>query len=190
MGHIPEFVPRDRYPYQVLPDGVHPCDETELREVFVGGFEGSKSRGTICEGFARLRAEVSNLGVSAMQWVDGSFVEANPEPRDVDVVSFCDYDALNGLVAPAQQTIVQLLNGREATKLRFYTHTFLVPSCPPGHPYHAAFETQRAYWRKWFGQTREIPNPPGLDLPGYPKGFLQMSLGNAAPAVDIGRASP
>jgi hypothetical protein len=190
MGHLPGFVPQASYPYQVLPDGVHSCDETDLREVFVRGFEGSSSREVICEGFLKLRAEVSSLGISATQWVDGSFVESKLDPGDVDVVSFCDYDALNRLVAPAQQALVQLVNGREATKAVFQTHTFLVVSCSAGHHYHPVFEAARSYWRTWFGKTREIPNPPGPDLPGHPKGFLQMALGIAAPMVETGRSAP
>jgi hypothetical protein len=190
MGNIPDFVPRDQYPYRVLPDGVYPCDEAELRQVFVVGFEDSKSRGIICEGFLNLRDEVMKLGVSATQWVDGSFVETKLEPGDVDVVSFSDYDALNGLVASAQQAIVQLVNGGEVTRAAFRAHTFLVPSCLPGHPYHLVFEEYRSYWRNWFGKTREIPNPPGPDLPGHPKGFLQMTLGVAAPTVETGRSAP
>jgi hypothetical protein len=190
MGQIPGFVPQANYPYQVLPDGVYPCDELDLREVFVGGFEASRTREVICGGFLKLRAEITKLGISATQWVDGSFVESKLDPGDVDVVSFCDYDALNGLVVPAQQAIVQLANGGEATKASFQTHTFLVPSCSPSHAYHPVFEAYRSYWRTWFGKTREIPNPPGPDLPGHLKGFLQMTLGGAAPTIETGRSAP
>ena len=126
------------------------------------------------------------------QWVNGSFVEGKPDPGDVDVVSFCDYDFLNSLGYERQRLVVQLLNGREATKSRYQTHTFLIPSCPPGHPYRLVFEQARVYWRTWFGKTRDIPNPPGPDLPGRVKGFLQMTLGEAgqAPVISSERTAP
>jgi hypothetical protein len=54
-----------------------------------------------------------------------------------------------------------------------------------GHPFHPVFEQARQYWRNWFGKTREIPNPPGPHLPGRPKGFVQMALGDAAQAPVI-----
>ena len=188
MGQVPDFIARVNYSERVLPDGVYSCDETELRRVFVEGFEGSKTRDVICKGFLDLRGEVAKLGISATQWVDGSFVESKLDPADVDVVSFCDYDALNGLVASAQVTLVQLVNGGEGTKAVYQTHTFLVPACPQGHAYHPTYEAARSYWRKWFGTTRGIPNPPGPDLPGHSKGFLQMSLGEAAPTIETGRS--
>lgn len=187
MGQIPSFISYENYPYQVLPDGVYSCDEVELREVFVEGFSGSERRKTIYEGFLKLQAEIRKLGLSATQWVDGSFVESKLDPGDVDVISFCDHDTVNGLVGPAQAALVQLTNGREATKRAFQTHTFLVISCPPDHPYHPIFEASRSGWRKWFGKTREVPNPPGPNLPGYIKGFLEMTIGDAAPIVDTGR---
>lgn len=188
--HIPEFESKISYPFPVLPDGVYECDETMFQERFVGRFPASTTRQEICAGFLRLRAEVANNGLSATQWVDGSFVEGKPDPVDVDVVSFCDYDSLNQLVADTAQAAVQLLNGRESTKVNYHTHTFLVPSCPPGHAYHSVFEMWRRYWRNWLGRTREIPNPPGPNLPGYRKGFLEMTLGAAAPAIDSGRSVP
>lgn len=190
MGQIPGFVAQANYPYQVLPDGVYPCDEPDFRDIFVGGFEGSQSREAISEGFLKLRGEFTKLGISATQWVDGSFVETKLDPGDVDVVSYCDYDALNRLVAAVQDGVVQLVDGGEATKAAFQTHTFLVPSCSPGHPYHPIFEVYRSYWRQWFGKTRETPNPPGPDLPGHPKGFLQMTMGSSAPIVETGRSAP
>jgi hypothetical protein len=187
---IPEFEAKANYPYSVLPDGVYPCSEQTLRERFVNQFPDSSSRRTICDGFLRLRGEIESLGLSATQWVDGSFVESKPDPGDVDVVSFCDYDFLNRIVARIDPAFVQLLDGRESTKAVYQTHTFLVLSCQPGHPYHLVFEKTRRYWRKWLGKTRELPNLPGPDLPSHPKGFLQMTLGGAAPAIDTGRSAP
>jgi hypothetical protein len=182
---IPEFEAKDRYPFGVLPDGVHACDEGTFRSRFVDRFPESSTRGPICEGFFLLRREALGFGIVATQWVDGSFVEGKPDPGDVDVVTFCDYDFLNSLATPAEHFAVECLNGRGATKARYHTHTFLVPSCGADHPYHPVFEAARTYWRHWFGKTRDIPNPPGPDLLGYPKGLVEMKLGDPARAPVI-----
>ena len=189
-AQIPEFEAKVNYPYSVLPHGVYECDDQALRDRFVRRFPESLTRLDICDGFLRLRAEITLLGLAATQWVDGSFVESKPDPDDVDVVSFCDYDDLNRLVVSLGQAFVQLLGGQESTKATYRTHTFLVPSCPPGHPYHRVFEASRRYWRNWLGKTREIPDPPGPDLPGHPKGFLRMALGTNPPAIETGRNVP
>jgi hypothetical protein len=87
--------------------------------------------------------------------------------------------------AAAQQFLLECLNGMEAAKATHHTHTFFVPSCAAGHPYHAAFDAQRRYWRNWFGKTRDIPRPGGPSIPGRPKGFVRMALGDAHRAPDI-----
>lgn len=189
---IPDLLPQAGYPYPLLPDGVHPCDEEILRIQFVDRFQDSRTRRVIYDGFRLLRQEAVGRGIVATQWVDGSFVEGKPDPGDVDVVSFGDYAFLNGLDTEGQRFVVQSLNGGEATKARYRTHTFLVVSCPPGHPYRPVFDQARAYWRTWFGKTRDIPDPPGPGLTGLVKGFLQMTLGEAgqAPVIPSERNAP
>ncbi|HEY7429082.1 MAG TPA: hypothetical protein VH682_32945 [Gemmataceae bacterium] len=185
MASIPELQACPDYPFPLLPDGVHLCEEAAFRTHFVERFPESQTRQPICDGFFRLRAEVAGRGIIATQWVDGSFVEGKANPGDVDVVSFCDYDFLNNLDTQGQQIVVECLDGREATKATYQTHTFLVPSCPVGHSYHVVFEEARIYWRNWFGKTREVPDPPGPDRPGRLKGFVQMALGDASLAPVI-----
>ncbi|MGH7168824.1 MAG: DUF6932 family protein [Gemmataceae bacterium] len=192
MSPIPEFQAHIGYPFTLLPDGVYPCEETAFHAHFVNPFGKSQTHQAIRDGFFRLREEAVERGIVATQWVDGSFVEGKLNPGEVDVVSFCDYDFLNNLDTQGQQFVVEYLNGREATKATYRTHTFLVVSCSVGHPYHAVFETARLYWRNWFGKTRDVPNPPGPDLPGRPKGFVQMTLGeaNLTPIVAMERGVP
>jgi hypothetical protein len=192
MTPIPELETWPHYPFALLPDGVHLCDEAAFRAHFVEPFSESQTRGPICEGFFRLRAEATERGIAATQWVDGSFVEGKPDPGDVDVVSFCDYDFLNNLDTLRQQFVIECLNGGEATKMTYQTHTFLVASCPVGHPYYGVFESRRLYWRKWFGRTRDVPNPSGPNLPGRLKGFVQMQLGEGslAPIIATERGAP
>ena len=176
-----------------LPEGVYHTDIATMQVRFVTEFPDSQTRPAIYEAFNALRADGEKLGVVGTQWVNGSFVTSKENPGDIDVVTFCDHGHLNNLGTDAMEFVSQYLGGGEAAKTRYRTHAFLVPSCSAGHVYFSAFETARLYWRKWFGRTRDIPNPPGPDRPGQPKGFLEMPLGNAehAPLIshDI-RSSP
>lgn len=179
-GTIPEFDCHGN-----LPDGVYPCDELTLRARFVEPFPSSQTRQANYDGFMPLREDATRHGIVGTQWVDGSFVTSKPAPGDVDLVTFCDYDFLNRLSQPAQAFVRQCVAGRAATQARYRTHTFLVASCNACHPHYPVFESCRAYWRKWFGTTRGTPNPAGPDLPGRPKGFVQMALADPANAPII-----
>jgi hypothetical protein len=155
-----------------------------MTDRFVDRFPESMTRRGICDGFVRLRSELLGMGISATQWADGSFVETKLNPSDVDVVSFCDYDFLNAHVADLGSRAVQLLAGGNATKASHQTHTFLVPSCSPGHPFFVVFEQHRVYWRNWFGTTRA-----SLGESGHSKGFIQLTLGAEAPQISDQRQS-
>jgi hypothetical protein len=158
-----------------LPPGIFEADETQLSDRYVTQLPQSSTRRRICEGFFELRRLAEATGIIATQWVDGSFVTDKPDPRDVDVVTFCDYDDLNRMSAAAQRFALENLGGGASTKGRFGTHTFLVPYAPPGHFFHAAFEEARLYWKEWFGRSRG----------GHPKGIVRMTLGSANQAPKV-----
>lgn len=187
-GGIPPFEPRQGYPFEVLPDGVFACDEATLRARFVHHFPSSTRRPKICDGFLRLCAEAAHFGLGFTLWVDGSFVEAKPEPGDVDLVSFIDAASINALPPDVQDRIEALLNAREATKALYHTHTFLLPTYPQDHPDYADFERNRSYWRKWWGTTRDHDPTTGQPWIAHPKGFIEMTVGVRARAPSVSHA--
>ena len=168
---LPDFIDQPGHPVAVLPPGVHPCAEPDCRERLVDQFGESARRPRIWDGFLRLRAALRTTGLSVVQWVDGSFVEAKPEPGDADVVSFVDAEALNSLPPDDQAKAGHLLAGGEETKPAFLTHTFLVPCVPPGGDRHEVYEASRLYWRRWFGRTRGR----------VAKGIVRLDLSGAGP---------
>ena len=145
------------------------------------GFSVSTTREPIYDGFSRLRREAETLGIPATQWIDGSYVETKDDPRDVDVVTFCDYDYLIGASSSIKAFVETCLNGAEKTRVTYSTHTFLVPSCPPGHGFYNVFERWRAYWREWFGGTRQESDQQQR----YLKGIVEMTMGPAESAPRI-----
>jgi hypothetical protein len=107
--------------------------------------------------------------------VDGSFVEEEQNPHDVDVVTFVDHDWLNGAPSDIERFWKDVLNGRSATKAKYSTHAFSFPACPEGHWYYPVFEKRRRYWRKWLGHTRAE----------HGKGFISMLLGDVTRAPHV-----
>ena len=182
---LPAFESRDPYPFRVLPDGVHRVDEVTFRQQLVDAFPDSQTRRAICDGFFLLRQDALSRHVIATQWIDGSFVESKLDPEDIDLVTFIDYDFYVALGPAVQEFVLGCLKAGEMTKPQYGCHTFLVPSCLPGHPFHAEFEKARTYWRKWFGQTREEPIRPGARFPSIPKGIIEMPLGDPQQAPQI-----
>lgn len=185
MSPIPDFDPQGEYPWGVLPAGVHECTEAELFDRFVEPFARSATRSRVWEGFRMWKECLSSSGIGILMWIDGSFVEEKPDPDDVDVVSFADYDALLGMSSAEQQEVESLLAGGESTLDEFSVHTFLVPSCSPGHPWYPSFARQRQYWRRWFGRTRERESRQGDHLVSVEKGLVEMKAGivGAVPAI-------
>ena len=131
---------------------------------------------------AAIHSETVDLVVS---WLDGSFVEDKPDPRDFDVVSFVDHKQFLGLSEPCQQRIEGLLGGRQATKPAYHAHTIMVQACAPDHPYYRVYRKARDYWKdEAFGQVWLFDATTGRRTPsGVPKGFLEITTGPAAPVV-------
>ena len=180
---LPDFEARQGYPRKVLPEGVHPCDETTFKDRFVTGFPQSTTRKGICDGFLRFRMDLVARGFCAIQWVDGSFVEEKQDPSDVDVVTFVDYDWLNCAPPDAKRFADEVLDAKDkdVTKTKYSTHAFLVRACPQDHAYYAVFEEWRQYWRKWLGHTRAEGNA----RPQYAKGLVSMVLGGVTRAPHV-----
>lgn len=176
---LPDFETRPGYPHWILPDGVYSCDEAAFEARFVRDFSQSATRQAICEGFFRLRSDSVAHGFSAVQWVDGSFVENKENPNDVDVVTFIDVERLNNASPEARQFVLAVLNGKDSAETKYRTHAFFIASCLQIHAYYPVFDKFRAYWRKWLGETYDKSHPDGDNQTRHRKGFVALPLGEA-----------
>lgn len=180
---IPLFLDVPGYPHQVLPEGVHESSEDEIEAVFVASFPASRTRHGIWRGLLRLRAEAVALGVAGVQWVDGSFVESKVDPSDVDVVTFMSAERFNAMPGAYRHAAEALLAGGLATRATHRCHTFMVLSYEPGHARHGVYESDRRYWRNWFGNA-VAPDERSAARPVlHRKGLIQVVLGNVEPAA-------
>jgi len=137
-----------------LPEGIHECALEEMAERF-GTFQGSEQRPRL---FARLRefiGEARSSGIFESLIVDGSFVTADPEPNDIDLVLLAaqDHD-FSAELTPAQYN---LLTQRRVRK-RFGFDIVVVRSGSENMENAIAF----------FQQVRQQP--------GAKKGLLRIKL--------------
>ena len=189
MTNCAEIPPFNKH--GVLPEGVYGCREDHLRARFVEEFPDSKTRKVILAGFLDWRSHVAKIVHAATQWIDGSFVTSKLNPGDIDVVTFCDADYLNKATPQQQQAIKALLGADEDTKSLYSTHTFLIASCAPEHPFYPRYEKARKYWRKQWARVRAEHNPAERGKRGRFKGFLEMVVGTRekAPIISHERRS-
>jgi hypothetical protein len=68
-----------------LPDGIHDCTLQEAAERF-GAFQGSDRRPQLWTRFTEFIREVKACSWTEIVLLDGSFVTAEPDPRDIDLV--------------------------------------------------------------------------------------------------------
>jgi hypothetical protein len=186
--NFPDFIYSGNYPHGLLPDGVFPCDEALLRRRFVEAFPGSATREEIYDGFLRLRSEATQMGINAVQWLNGSFVEEKLNPGDIDIVNFVDYDFYGQANSEIQRFIRDVLGGTERVKELYGAHSFLVLSCAENHRYHIVFEPARKFWRNFFSKACVKINAEEREF-RHTKGFAQIALGQPelVPKISVER---
>lgn len=172
----------------LLPDGVHPATEDELKERCVDPFPMSRTRQTVFDGFCRYRSDLSGLGLNITQWVDGSFTdETRLDPDDIDLVNFVSASEVNAIPTQDQARAASLLNGRDATKSAYSCHSFLETVFPAGHLFEPIFERQRLYWRRWWSTPQDYSKPPAKTPAPHrgSKGIVLMNVGTTTSAPTV-----
>ena len=68
-----------------LPDGIHDCELAEIKARF-GSFQGNDRRPQLFAKLEAFCAEARTAGLVRSIFVDGSFVTAEPQPNDIDLI--------------------------------------------------------------------------------------------------------
>jgi hypothetical protein len=113
-------------------------------------------RREILRGLLAYRAALVGAGFTGFQWIDGSFVEDNESPNDVDVVTFVD--------ASPTPPRLDLFAG-PTTKVQYRCDTYVVELRQPNP---AQLVREASYWLSLFSHRRG-----SFEW----KGILQVSLG-------------
>jgi len=135
--------------------------ETSLEIIgqhFVQAFPHSETRQRLFENFQNyLNSFQEEIFPWFGQWVDGSFVTLKENPKDIDVVTFLDWE---------------VVESKKSRLDRFYSFalenkgldTYIVAVYPPGHPAFSRYRVDAEVWENRFTKDRE----------GNPKGFLRI----------------
>lgn len=109
-------------------------------------------------------ADLKHYFVDSMkQWINGSFVTKTRNPKDIDFVTFIDFDLRMKFYAELRR-----FEAKGANDI-FDVDAYLLTVFPDGHEKVFLFQSDRTYWIERFSRTRR-------DNFGKknPKGFLEI----------------
>jgi hypothetical protein len=135
----------------------------EMKSVFVDEID-SKNRSIIFEKYLNYSIALKTLldGANYFQWINGSFVTLEKNPRDIDLVSFIDFKILE-----KKEKDLEAFNN--VSKQDPMLDVYIVPIYPKGHPQEIFSTSDKLAWMDKFGKTRR--NRRGVRLE---KGFLEI----------------
>lgn len=139
---------------RLLSPGKHSCSLDDIEQFAVVPFPLSSNRTRL---FMHLRAWVEklrSLGVTAILWIDGSFVTEKPEPNDIDCVMW--YPQTNLPLTAELQSQIQALFERSHLRTTYGLDFYLaIPS--DVERFH-----DEAYWKGLFGFQRDGATAKGF----------------------------
>lgn len=98
------------------------------------------------------------------QWINGSFVTSIKNPKDIDLVTFIDFELR---ISFANQ--LKAFEAAQANAI-YGVDAYLLTVFPPHHPKAFLFESDQAYWMEHFSKSRRNSRT-GKKLP---KGYLEI----------------
>jgi hypothetical protein len=97
------------------------------------------------------------------QWVNGSFVTKIRNPKDIDLLTFVDFELRVSLEAELKQFEAKGANDN------FGVDAYLITVFPREHEKYFLFESDKAYWTDKFSRTKRDRTGQKHD-----KGFLEI----------------
>lgn len=140
----------------------------EFEEIFVNSFKDSQTRKKIFQEYQRYTADLQQLIQRPFtQWIDGSFVSNCLNPRDIDLVTFIDYR-----IYEQKESLIEKRFGKwKVANFYGYLDAYTVCAYPQNHTNHLIFQSDKLYWKDWFGTSRF-----NRVKKRYPKGFIQLKI--------------
>jgi hypothetical protein len=135
----------------------------EMKSVFVDAID-SKIRPIIFEKYMQYSITLKALldGANYFQWINGSFVTLEKNPRDIDLVSFIDFKLVE-----QKEKELEIFN--TLSKKDRMLDVYIVPIYPKSHPQEFFSTSDKLAWLDKFGKTRRNRNGVRLE-----KGFLEI----------------
>ena len=148
----------------LVPGSVISSNLNELELEFVTNIP-TPERITHFEGYKKYSNSLKKLcgNESLVQWIDGSFVTKEPMPKDIDLVTFIDFNLITNL-----GNLLQSFK-YPASETNFQVDAYIVAVYPIQHKKYYLYQHDRAYWIDQFDTSRR--NRKGNR---YTKGFLEI----------------
>ncbi len=138
----------------LLVNGFKDITESELHTEFVQPFnQGHDHRANLLLDFIRFLNEFKRLGLNAELWVDGSFATFAPDPSDIDVVFYFDFNELELLKGEKEILFDRLFKSR-----KFMRNLYNVEV----HFAEKNNETEYKEWQLVFGTYYDNIRPKGI----------------------------
>ena len=149
-------------PYQPIE-----VDLETLKSEFVDSFPYSQNRRWLFENYLKfLYRFQDNIFPWFEQWVNGSFISQKNNPKDIDVVTFLDFEVWE--TRGDESLDPYWTFSLEDEKIDSY----LVKVYPPEHPLYNDYLAQRENWLDRYSSSRADE----FDII-YPKGFVSIIFG-------------
>lgn len=148
-----------------MPNQPIPSSLSEVEAVFVQRV-GTAKRQLLYSNYRQYIAELQRVIGNApfSQWIDGSFSTLEPNPGDIDIVSFINFE----IVEKFDRVLRPL---RFPDSLRHGIDAYIVRTYPPDHRLFALYIGDRAYLMDKFDKTAR--NRRGVV---YPKEFIELTF--------------
>jgi hypothetical protein len=144
------------YPYKVIE-----ADLGMFEQMFVSDFPLSISRKRIFENYLIYLENLKEFVASPFcQWIDGSFITNKRDPRDIDFVTFLDFE----IYRKNEKEVSKLLNLRYDKANA--TDGYFVEVFPDSHKSFNNFQMDKIEWLHTFGTSRTNQN----------KGIIQLNF--------------
>ncbi len=139
----------------LLASGFKDIAEADLHTEFVSPFnhQGADHRVNMLIGFGSFLNEFKALNITAEVWIDGSFATLAPDPADVDVVFYFNYNEVASLDGEKLQKFEKLFKSR-----KFMLHLYGVEV----HYAEINNELEYSEWKKVFGTCYDNTTPKGI----------------------------
>ncbi len=138
----------------LLPKGFKDINEEELFKEFVSPFhDGHEYREQLLNTFNQFLRRFKALGVMAEIWIDGSFSTYAPDPADVDVVFYFNFEEIDRLPENKKTEFEKLFSDK-----KFMRNLYRV------EVYMARYGNEDDYknWQKIFGTFYDNITPKGI----------------------------
>lgn len=144
-------------PYDIIE-----TDLATIEKIFVEDVPLSSTRKAIFESYLSYNEELRKIiPAGFMQWIDGSFVTKKRNPKDIDIVTFVDFEVYNA----NEKQIDELRRTRQTTNR--IIDGYFVKVYSENHKNRNWYDIDRMQWIFTFNQVKNSK---------LSKGFLQINF--------------